>query len=239
MRCFLYVTSLIVLANATAQGATMVIDDFSSDSIALYNTVLRYDGGHGAGSYGYYSGQFAPIGGTGGTTDWLRNDGYVLKVGGTVGVDVDALNSQGSCVGLALCQSLTSATSSNEREFYVTASSSGNKVYTGTAEQLVADMADPTTSTPVTVSLTRTSDTGLSYTYLYTKTGGGQGSITGTYSGLPTGDLYFGMFVYSPLDFMNTAMDNLTISSTPEPSTFVLLASGLIGLLACTWRKRR
>ena len=145
MRWLLCVLSLIVLTSANAQGATMVIDDFSTETIALYNTVLRYDGGHGAANYDRLDGQFAPHDGNGGTTDWLRNDGYVLKVGDTVAIDVDGLPSQGSCVGLALCQSLTSATSSNEREFYVTASSSGNKVYTGTAEQLVADMADPTT----------------------------------------------------------------------------------------------
>ena len=224
----------------------MVIDDFSTDSVALYNTVLRYDGGHGAGDYGISGGQFAPSHGTttlqdgmGGTTDWLRNDGHVLKVGDSVAIDVDALASQGTALGIALCQSLTSATSSNEREFYVTASASGNKIYTGTAEQLVADMADPTTSTPVTVQVTRTSDTDLNYTYLYTKTGGGQGSVTGTYSGLPTGDLYFGMNVYANGDIYGNRMDNLSISSVPEPSMLVLLAGGLIGLLAYAWRKRR
>lgn len=238
MRCFAYAALLIALAGATAQGS--IIDDFSSDSISLYNPVLRYNGGGGAGSYGIADGQFAPTGGTGGTTDWLRNDGPVFKVGDTITLDVDALNSQGSCIGLALCQSLTFADSSNEREFYVTASSSGNKIYTGTAEQLVADMADPTTATPVTVALTRTSDTGLSYAYLYTKTGGGQGSATGTCSGLPTGDLYFGLCVYSGMAFNGTAMDNLShTTSTPEPSTLVLIVGGLIGLLAYAWRKQR
>ena len=34
-------------------------------------------------------------------------------------------------------------------------------------------------------------------------------------------------------------LEGLTLSSVPEPSTIVLLASGLIGLLAYAWRKRR
>ena len=32
---------------------------------------------------------------------------------------------------------------------------------------------------------------------------------------------------------------SITVSSVPEPNTFVLLATGLIGLLAYAWRKRR
>ncbi len=34
-------------------------------------------------------------------------------------------------------------------------------------------------------------------------------------------------------------IDNLTISTIPEPSTLLILASGLIGLLAYAWRKHR
>ncbi len=34
-------------------------------------------------------------------------------------------------------------------------------------------------------------------------------------------------------------IDNLTISTIPEPSTLLILASGLIGLLAYDWRKHR
>ena len=35
------------------------------------------------------------------------------------------------------------------------------------------------------------------------------------------------------------AVGSIVFTSTPEPSTLVLLASGLIGLLCYAWRKRR
>jgi hypothetical protein len=34
-------------------------------------------------------------------------------------------------------------------------------------------------------------------------------------------------------------LDHVVVTSTPEPSAAILLASGMIGLLAYTWRKRR
>jgi hypothetical protein len=40
----------------------------------------------------------------------------------------------------------------------------------------------------------------------------------------------------APVFFGN--IDELTISSVPEPSTIVLVAAALIGLLAYAWRKR-
>lgn len=36
-----------------------------------------------------------------------------------------------------------------------------------------------------------------------------------------------------------TSFDNLTLSSTPEPGTFVLVTTGILGLLVYAWRKRR
>ena len=34
-------------------------------------------------------------------------------------------------------------------------------------------------------------------------------------------------------------IDNVRFSAVPEPSTFVLLGTGLFGLLAYAWRKRK
>jgi hypothetical protein len=34
-------------------------------------------------------------------------------------------------------------------------------------------------------------------------------------------------------------MDNFAVSQVPEPSAVILAATGLVGLLACAWRKRR
>ena len=34
-------------------------------------------------------------------------------------------------------------------------------------------------------------------------------------------------------------VDNVRVTETPEPSTMVLLATGLLGLLCYAWRRRR
>lgn len=243
MRCFGCAALLIVLASVTARGS--IIDDFSVDSSSLYNTVLTYDTGHGPGDYRALDGQFQPThlsgpqSGEGGTTAWFRNDGTVFRVGDTVAIDVVGLPSQGSCIGLALSQSATSAL--NYKEFYVNARSGGMyALRDGAHDNTVVDLADPTTFTPVTIALTRTSDTDLSFAYLYTKTSGGQGSVSGAYTGLVAGDYYFGMLTYAPNDITGSASDNLSHSAiVPEPATLVMLGSSLLGLLAYAWVKRR
>ena len=50
-----------------------------------------------------------------------------------------------------------------------------------------------------------------------------------------------GISLYWYSDGTGFTIDNLTLSSTatPEPSTIVLLATGIIGLLAYAWRQRR
>jgi hypothetical protein len=60
-------------------------------------------------------------------------------------------------------------------------------------------------------------------------TANGSGTITGTFQPEPSTDsaTYYGLF------------NGLQIESVPEPSTLMLLATGLLGLLAYAWRKRR
>ena len=36
-----------------------------------------------------------------------------------------------------------------------------------------------------------------------------------------------------------TGIDSVTVTATPEPSVMALLVTGLFGLLAYAWRKRR
>jgi hypothetical protein len=49
--------------------------------------------------------------------------------------------------------------------------------------------------------------------------------------------------IFIDLGGAGTVVDNVRVTATPtatpEPSTLVLLASGLIGLLAYAWRKRK
>ena len=49
-------------------------------------------------------------------------------------------------------------------------------------------------------------------------------------------NLYVGVIIGTGTYADNVRLD---ISEVPEPSTLVLLASGLVGLLAYAWRKRK
>ena len=49
-------------------------------------------------------------------------------------------------------------------------------------------------------------------------------------------DLWFSHVGLSPLGGLMSAA---SVTAVPEPGTFALLAAGLLGLLAYTWRKRR
>ncbi len=70
----------------------------------------------------------------------------------------------------------------------------------------------------------------------------GNGALTWQYvaSGLPGTNGYAGQIgsqYYVQLDANGGGVE--TVATTPEPATLVLLASGLVGLLAYAWRKRR
>ena len=52
---------------------------------------------------------------------------------------------------------------------------------------------------------------------------------------------YFGLASYNGGSMVGGGFDNLTYGTlpTPKPGALVLLATGLIGLLAYAWRKRK
>jgi hypothetical protein len=72
--------------------------------------------------------------------------------------------------------------------------------------------------------------------------GGNTGTLSVSGVSVATGDLLY--FQIGPKDGNYTAdwsqFDTLTVTqAVPEPSTIVLLASGVLGLLAYAWRRRR
>ena len=237
MRRFLCVLSLMAFGAATAQAT--VIDDFSSDKSALYDTVLAYNGiGQGAAAYAINaSNQFEPTGGGGSTTEWYRKDGYVWNVGDTIGIDVVAVAPLTSSVmGLVASKSLTAET--NAAAFYIQDVGNPSPSWNvGIGPTNVAAPADFTLNSPATVTATRTGDTSASYDFAYASSLGGTAHLTGSIS-LSSGTYYFGMIKYGQYGSIG---DNLsyTPAPTPEPSSLVLLTCGLIGLLAYAWRKRR
>jgi hypothetical protein len=58
---------------------------------------------------------------------------------------------------------------------------------------------------------------------------------------VPTANLRVDIYMPGYTEYRLAGLDNVSLTSSPipEPSTIVLLASGLIGLLAYAWRKRR
>ena len=76
--------------------ATVVIDDFSSDSSGKYDTLASRSilaraprPTHVMRATSSPPRQTAQ---SGATTGWLRNDGYTLNVGDTISIDVDAVS---------------------------------------------------------------------------------------------------------------------------------------------------
>lgn len=67
-------------------------------------------------------------------------------------------------------------------------------------------------------------------------------NYTWTWDTASAGHNYIGFFGYTNLQtsYKNVSLfDNIEISTIPEPSTSVMLACGLVGLLAYAWRKRK
>jgi hypothetical protein len=104
--------------------------------------------------------------------------------------------------------------------------------------------------------LHKTSTSGNGITYALYETGGStplaSGTITGTSpvnGSLTNISVASGAMLYfqvgpnykggSTDNYYDENICNLTVTSTPEPSAMMLLASGLVGLLCYAWRKRR
>lgn len=230
----------LVAMGAVAQAT--IIDDFSADSSAKYNTLAFYTNpGASAASYGLNgSGQFAPTpnGSGGATTGWIRNDGYTLNVGDTVSVETCSVGGNiYQTGGLALCPSLTDKT--GEREYYVQNRADVNGYGLdggGVTGYIVTDL--DFARGPVVITATRTSATQLDLSFAYRTTSGGTAIVTRSDTSLQAGTYYIGVGGYDA-SASGIVIDNLSYSSVPEPSTIAMLVTGAIGLLAYAWRRQR
>lgn len=247
MRSLLLAVSLVALVGSVAQAT--VIDDFSVDSSAKYNQIFT----PGAATPVYArnaSNQFqTPASGIyGDTTIWLRNDGPTFDVGDTVGIDiVPGSAANGGFSGL-LWSSLPNAFLTNDAtnntgdlglERYNGVNTLYFQEHGATVASRVLDIASGST---ISVKATRTALDKVTYDIAFTNTLGVSQAITGSLTeSVYASTYYFGMIdnQYSNGVFgANNAMDNLVHSPVPEPSTAILLAMGIFGLVAWAWRKR-
>ncbi len=224
-----------VLTCGTARAT--IIDDFSADSSDKYNVL--WTSGVTPASYGRNaSDQFAPQANGGATTMFVRNDGYTFNVGDTISVEVYGISQTYQTAGLVITPSLQSL--AGEREYYVQNWGSGDYTLDSNANLPNYNHVSglDLSQGPVTLTVTRTSPTSADYTYVYHKTTGGTATLAYTDSGLTAGTYYFGLGGYDSAA-AGQVMDNLSYSAVPEPSLSVLMVSGMFGLLAYAWRKRR
>lgn len=229
-RCLIVVLAVFGLAGITAAAQATVIDDFSGDSSGKYNMVTSYNGG-GWAAYGIDNGQFAPTGG-GNSTDWLRNDGPQFGVGSSVSIEVASVPVVDQAAGLSFSKSLTE----NAHDF---AYFLQYRPYVGgmtfNTNTVIPDFDSSFAYGTAKVTVTRTGQTSLGYAIDYYKIDGSLAQFAGTDT-IASGDYYFGMFSYN---CGGARWDNLSYTTVPEPSVIALAASGLIGLLAYAWRKRK
>ena len=238
---------VVVFAAATARAA--VVDDFSSDTSSLYVS------SQGVAVYSRNGNEFQPTGGASNErTAFLRND-LMFDVGDTIGIDLTSVPrdnvtpTTGAKAGIALSQSPAAGI---YHDWYLQDSSGAfaaqGDFWNGqTWESPIAPAAGayqtPTTAQPANITLTRTSQSDVDYTFTY-YTDLGTETISGTNTGLLLNGPYFfgpmkGQWIGSAYD-ATVALDNLTFGlPIPEPSTTALLVTGLMGLLCSAWRKRK
>lgn len=237
MKSLLCISSVIVILGVAVQAEATIIDDFSTDSSGAYNTVLQF--GSGAASYGRNaSNQFQPTGGNGSSTVWLRKDGYTFDANTAISIDV--ITPQISGLAWSTQVSGVSNTSPNNWGCALFFSSGANTGYFQ-VEQGGSTLFKSSTysdiNSAVVVKATRTGASSLKYDFIYTNTSNNAVDVTGTITGLSSGGYYFGMFDYTSGG--TAIMDNLSLTTIPEPCTFIMMSIGLIGLLAYAWKKRK
>lgn len=224
MKNTLSIAILCLLATSGTRAA-VIIDDFSIDSSGKYNTV-HISGSQAA--YGIADDQFAPTW-SGEHTIWLRNDGYTFDIGSSVLINVCAVPNLWQAAGLGLNRSLTVPDAEADAKQYFIQNQTGGVMKWQGKEELT-DLSF--TKGPATISLTRTSGTGLDYAVHYFKTDGSAAQLTGTDT-IASGAQYFGMWAYS---CGGARWDNLAVAPVPEPAALVVLLGGVTGLMM---RRRR
>lgn len=247
---FLLSVSLVALVGSVAQAT--VIDDFSVDSSAKYN----YDVVVGWPVYGRNAAnqfQSPADGATGGTNAWLRNDN-TFDVGDTISLDVivgtgahpDTPDTSGlsSLTWSSLPNALTNdATNKTVSMYFEKLGGVKTLYFFDQGANIWSQAISINAGSTITMTATRTAVDELTYGFAWNDATGVAQSVTNTRTeALYSTSYYFGMMdnQYRANAGGNNCMDNLSDSTAvPEPGTIVLMSTGVLGLLAYAWRKRR
>lgn len=244
------VLSLVLAMSAVFVGSAQatLLDDYSTDQSSQYVT-YQWNGSTPP-TFARTDGMLTPTNAgdyNGGGFYW--NGGETLMPGDRVSAviepDHNNVNSYASWVGL--CLGTATSVQNPYRVMGVHDTTTGP--WKACIEQdgsgayiNLPDSSMPSANTPSMLTLARgTGGNQNVITWTFSKIAGNglSGTGTSTLTGLTASDaLYFGTAGIAENTTPRPAWDNLTYS-IPEPSALILLSSGLLGLLAYAWRKRK
>ena len=174
-----------------------------------------------------------------------------LKPGDSVSAVIvpqyDNTDGTGSFVGLCLATATSVQNPYRIMGVHLTASGGwladveGASLGAGSTADLGGNMSNWNTQSLLTLARgAGANENAITWTFSEISGTGMSGTGTFTIPGLASSTgLYFGTAAVSPNTTAQPAWGDLTYTTVPEPGVLVLLATGLIGLLAYAWRKRR